>query len=243
MLDSPNQTITPNIHPSVANDTTQRCDAVGLDLVQGVVELAREAALTTKLGGSGSGAGDGSSGERVVVAGEAGEEREGRKEVTTPVYLQADMFALPPTLSYQSAAAAAALETAGSSAAAAAGSAEGAGSGEAGASSTGFGTFDLVFDSQCFHCLREHDERRAVLAIASLLRPGGLLLVLTGNSEEPEVGPAVLSREELEVGREEVCFVCSSSSTGFVIACGLNVVCTCMLADVRRLFSCNDFCG
>ena len=39
---------------------------------------------------------------------------------------------------------------------------------------------------------------RKVLAIALLLRPGGLLLVLTGNDEEPEVGPAVLSRAELE---------------------------------------------
>ena len=58
--------------------------------------------------------------------------------------------------------------------------------------------FDLVFDSQCFHVLRVHDEERAVAAIASLLvEETGLYLVLTGNADEPEVGPAVLSKEEL----------------------------------------------
>ena len=60
------------------------------------------------------------------------------------------------------------------------------------------GNFDFVYDSQCFHCLRMHDEAAAVVAIASLMKQGAHLLVLTGNDREPEVGPAVLSKEELE---------------------------------------------
>ena len=34
-------------------------------------------------------------------------------------------------------------------------------------------------------------------AAAALLRPGGLVLVLTGNANEPEVSPAVLTKDEL----------------------------------------------
>lgn len=60
------------------------------------------------------------------------------------------------------------------------------------------GAFDFVYDSQCFHCLREHDEAAAVEAIASLIVTGGKLMVLTGNDREPEVGPSVLSQQELE---------------------------------------------
>ena len=60
------------------------------------------------------------------------------------------------------------------------------------------GRFDFAFDSQCFHCTRTMDEVAAVQGIASVLVPGGLVLVLTGNDKEPEVGPAVLSRQDLE---------------------------------------------
>ena len=60
------------------------------------------------------------------------------------------------------------------------------------------GKFDFVYDSQCFHCLREHDEAAAVAAIASLMRLGALILVITGNDFEPEVGPATLSKQQLE---------------------------------------------
>ena len=60
------------------------------------------------------------------------------------------------------------------------------------------GKFDFVYDSQCFHCTRTLNEKAAVEAIASLLKAGGILLVITGNSNEPEAGPAVLSRAELE---------------------------------------------
>ena len=59
------------------------------------------------------------------------------------------------------------------------------------------GAFDFVYDAQCFHCLREHGEAAAVRAVAELLKPGGLMLVLTGNDAEPPCGPAVLSKTEL----------------------------------------------
>jgi SAM-dependent methyltransferase len=64
-------------------------------------------------------------------------------------------------------------------------------------------SFDLVFDCQCFHCTYFVDAKKAVAAIASLLRPGGLFLCLTGNDTEPEVGPAVLSRAQIESAFED----------------------------------------
>lgn len=57
--------------------------------------------------------------------------------------------------------------------------------------------FDLVFDCQCFHCTYFVDADAAVASISALLKPGGLLLCLTGNDNEPEVGPAVLSRKQI----------------------------------------------
>ena len=81
------------------------------------------------------------------------------------VFLQGDVFALPPSISYASAAAAAALEAAAGPGPNIGGAAAGGGAAAAvggGAADDGFGTFELVFDSQCFHCLREHNEQRAV---------------------------------------------------------------------------------
>jgi len=60
------------------------------------------------------------------------------------------------------------------------------------------GLFELLFDSQCYHCMQAVDEAKAVRAIAGLLRPGGLALVLTGNDAEPACGPAVLSQTQLQ---------------------------------------------
>ena len=59
-------------------------------------------------------------------------------------------------------------------------------------------TFDLVYDCQTFHVLRKLDEEGIVGVYRQLLKPGGFLLTLTGNAKEPEVGPCVLSREELQ---------------------------------------------
>lgn len=61
------------------------------------------------------------------------------------------------------------------------------------------GAFDFVFDSQTYHCVRKVDEDGAAAAVVSLLRPNGLLLLLTGNADEPEErGPERLTRQDLE---------------------------------------------
>ena len=61
------------------------------------------------------------------------------------------------------------------------------------------GAFDFVLDVQTFHVVRKVDEDAAAAAICSLLRPGGTLLLITGNADEPaERGPERLSREDLE---------------------------------------------
>eukprot|EP00434_Breviolum_minutum_P007981 symbB.v1.2.007038.t1/scaffold414.1/size398445/2 len=58
--------------------------------------------------------------------------------------------------------------------------------------------FDFIFDCQCFHCLYQVDGKAAAKIIADLLAPGGHLLMLTGNSEEPFArGPVQLSKDEV----------------------------------------------
>jgi SAM-dependent methyltransferase len=80
----------------------------------------------------------------------------------------------------------------------------GFGSAEAGASPAGGGQpsspaaagspaaaagFDLIYDCQTYHVLRTADEAAAAQLYCRLLRPGGLLMLLTGNANEPYVGP------------------------------------------------------
>jgi SAM-dependent methyltransferase len=61
------------------------------------------------------------------------------------------------------------------------------------------GGFDFVFDCQTYHCARKVDEAAAAAAVCSLLAPGGRLMLLTGNADEPEErGPERLSREDLD---------------------------------------------
>ena len=134
---------------------SQGTEALGVDLVPGLVEKARGAATTGVVG----------------------------QGARTPLFAQGDIFALPPGFSYSQVAAAQGVAA-------------------TPAEEDDAGAFDLVFDSQCFHVLRVHDEPAAVAAIAALLRPGGLFLVLTGNANEPEVSPAVLTREELTTAFE-----------------------------------------
>lgn len=67
-------------------------------------------------------------------------------------------------------------------------------------SSRSLGTFDLIYDCQVYHALVKDDtaaQAKLPLLLHSLLKPGGLLLLLTGNANEPEIGPAVLSGEQL----------------------------------------------
>ena len=62
----------------------------------------------------------------------------------------------------------------------------------------GAGSFDFLFDCQTFHCVRSVDEAVAKDVYASLLAPGGIALVLTGNADEPEErGPVRLTRDEV----------------------------------------------
>ena len=59
--------------------------------------------------------------------------------------------------------------------------------------------FDFALDVQTFHCVRKVDRVGAALAYESLLRPGGTLLMLTGNADEPvERGPERLTRAEVQ---------------------------------------------
>lgn len=59
--------------------------------------------------------------------------------------------------------------------------------------------FDLLFDLQCFHILRQQGEAALVQVMARLIRPGGFLLCVTGSSEEPlDRGPPRLTRQEIE---------------------------------------------
>ena len=59
--------------------------------------------------------------------------------------------------------------------------------------------FDFIFDCQTFHCLHRVDRGRTAVNYASLLRPGGRLLMLTGSAEEPtDRGPVRLTRAEVE---------------------------------------------
>lgn len=58
--------------------------------------------------------------------------------------------------------------------------------------------FHFALDCQTYQCLRQVDVAAAGAAVASVLRPGGTLLLLTGNANEPdERGPVRLSRADL----------------------------------------------
>ena len=62
-------------------------------------------------------------------------------------------------------------------------------------------SFDLVFDLQCFHIIREVNETAAASAIYKALRPGGCAVVVAGAASESEPplipGPPVLSEHQL----------------------------------------------
>ena len=72
--------------------------------------------------------------------------------------------------------------------------------------------FDLVFDCQTFHCVRKVDEAAAAAAMVSLLKPDGVLLLITGNADEAEErGPERLTRADLDrafATRGLVCEAC-----------------------------------
>lgn len=139
------------------------CQALGVDLVPGAVDLARRI-----------------SSDQLAV-------HDAPAARWQPVFVQADVFQLPEDFSFGQAAASVAGKSADEEAACVVSR----------AAANESGRFDFVFDCQCFHCLRVFDEAKAVEAVANMLRPGGLLLVLTGNANEPEISPAVLTKAEL----------------------------------------------
>lgn len=143
------------------------CQALGVDLVPGVVALARRI-----------------SSEQLTCAAPAAPAGRAR---WPPVFVQADAFQLPKGFSFDRAAASVAGKPVDEEAACV----------TSRPAANDSGNFDFVFDCQCFHCLRVFDEGKAVEAVANLLRPGGLLLVMTGNANEPEISPAVLTKAEL----------------------------------------------
>lgn len=79
------------------------------------------------------------------------------------------------------------------------GTARGGADGSHGSSAAaGPGNFDLVYDCQFAHTLLLGERGADLVALlARLLKPGGLLFMLTGHAGEPEVGPAVLSEGQL----------------------------------------------
>jgi cyclopropane fatty-acyl-phospholipid synthase-like methyltransferase len=59
--------------------------------------------------------------------------------------------------------------------------------------------FDSAIDSGLFHVFSDHDRRRYVDGLASVLRPGGRLFLLCFSDKEPgEQGPRRVSRKEIE---------------------------------------------
>ncbi|MEX2559019.1 MAG: class I SAM-dependent methyltransferase [Pirellulales bacterium] len=59
--------------------------------------------------------------------------------------------------------------------------------------------FDAVIDSGLFHVFSDEDRRRYVEGLATVLRPGGRLFLLSFSDEEPGTeGPRRVSRREIE---------------------------------------------
>eukprot|EP00050_Salpingoeca_kvevrii_P012004 m.19732 g.19732 ORF g.19732 m.19732 type:complete len:214 (+) comp3770_c0_seq1:42-683(+) len=62
----------------------------------------------------------------------------------------------------------------------------------------GFGNaFDFVFDCQFYHVFHRSRPSEAAALLTECIKPGGWMLSLTGNANEPEVGPAVLTEQEI----------------------------------------------
>lgn len=60
--------------------------------------------------------------------------------------------------------------------------------------------FDMIYDCQVYHALvdkRSDAEPKLARLLYNQLNPGGILFMLTGNANEPEIGPTVLTAEQL----------------------------------------------
>lgn len=63
------------------------------------------------------------------------------------------------------------------------------------------GTFDILFDMQCFHVLRDIDELKIARNVFNLLKPNGYCIIVSGAYSDDEIGlepgPPRLKQEEL----------------------------------------------
>jgi methyl halide transferase len=61
------------------------------------------------------------------------------------------------------------------------------------------GSFDLVFDRGCYHGVRRIDAAGYVETVKTLIRPGGRVLILAGNANQPKPhsGPPRVTETEL----------------------------------------------
>jgi methyl halide transferase len=61
------------------------------------------------------------------------------------------------------------------------------------------GSFDLIFDRGCYHGVRRIDATGYVRTVKSLIRPGGNVLIIAGNANQPEPrsGPPRVTETEL----------------------------------------------
>ena len=61
-------------------------------------------------------------------------------------------------------------------------------------------SYDIVFDMQCFHVLKDINETRACEVIFNCLKKGGLAIIIVGAKfltiEQPKTGPTLLTIEE-----------------------------------------------
>jgi len=65
-------------------------------------------------------------------------------------------------------------------------------------------SYDMVFDMQCFHVLRDINESKAVNVIYNLLKKDGIAIIVVGakhsddnDDNVPKPGPSLLTREQL----------------------------------------------
>ena len=82
-------------------------------------------------------------------------------------------------------------------------------------------SYDMVFDMQCFHVLRDINESKAVNVIYNLLRKDGIAIIVVGakhsdNNDEPKPGPSLLTKEQLVIPFTNVGFeLCSIELSTF----------------------------
>ena len=78
--------------------------------------------------------------------------------------------------------------------------------------------FDNVIDSGLFHVFNDHDRRRYVDGLASVLKPGGKLFLLCFSDEEPGTqGPRRVSAKEIRDAFAEGWAVASIEPTRFEV--------------------------